>query len=75
METLKTLLDRKAWNFSRILRLMVGIAFLMGVVVKYDHVGLMAGLFFLSQAIFNFTVCGVGGSCNTNYSNNKNNNK
>ena len=61
-----------SWHFMRLLRLVVGISFVVTVFVQHDGVAVAFGSFFFLQALFNVGCCGANG-CNTNYSSPKDN--
>jgi hypothetical protein len=53
------------WNFMRVLRLLAGIVLLVSAFMHRDTLVGAFGLFFMSQGVFNFNTCGMGG-CYTN---------
>ncbi len=51
----------KNWTFSRVLRLIIGIAIMVQAFISKDTLFGVAGLLFTSMAFFNMGCCGAGG--------------
>ncbi len=51
----------KNWTFSRGLRLIIGLAIIVQALVSKDTMFGVAGLLFISMAVFNIGCCGAGG--------------
>jgi|GEM_PF-1633545 len=55
------LLDRRAWNFTRVLRVSLGSAVLIAAIIQRDWMPGLFGVFFLYQGVYNTGCCGAGG--------------
>jgi hypothetical protein len=62
------------WNLWRIVRLVLGVLFVVAGIVNTDYLLAAGGGFVLFQAIFNAGCCSTGGNCSVNYDKNKENN-
>ena len=49
------------WNFNRILRAALAVAFIIAAAIQGDWIIMLAGGFLLSQALLNVGCCGMGG--------------
>lgn len=58
-----------SWHLMRLLRLIVGVSFVVTGFVQHDAIPVAFGSFFSLQALFNVGCCGVNG-CNTSNSSN-----
>lgn len=61
MEQIKKLFQN--WNLSRIIRLVLAVAFAVGYLVSKESIYLFASVFLGAQAVFNISC--LGGSCST----------
>ena len=55
------LLDRGAWNFTRVRRISLGAAVLIAALMQRDWMPALFGLFFLYQGVYNTGCCGPEG--------------
>jgi hypothetical protein len=56
------------WNFSRVLFLLMGIAFIISSIIEFDGIGLTAGIYFSLMGIFALGCASgncYGGQCTT----------
>ncbi len=55
------LLNRRAWNFTRVLRVSLGLAVMIAAIIQRDWMPGLFGLFFLYQGVYNVGCCGADG--------------
>ncbi|HCS19663.1 MAG TPA: hypothetical protein DIW47_03720 [Bacteroidetes bacterium] len=55
------LLNRRAWNFTRVLRVSLGLAVLIAAIMQRDWMPGLFGLLFLYQGVYNVGCCGADG--------------
>lgn len=53
----------KAWTFSRIIRLAIGVSLAIGYFAVDEYIYLFGGIIFIAQAVFNMSC--PGGACAT----------
>lgn len=55
------LLNKRAWNFTRVLRVSLGLAVMIAAIIQRDWMPGLFGLFFLYQGVYNVGCCGADG--------------